>query len=93
MTEERVVEIVGSGLFTVITSAAPPLIIGLSVGLLVAIFQTVTSIQEQTLAFVPKIVAVLFALVIFGPFILNNIVGFFRDLVIRLPELVIPVYL
>jgi len=90
MTQERVIEIIGDGLFTVILSAAPPLLIGLSIGLIVAIFQTVTSIQEQTLAFVPKIVGVLFALIIFGPFILNNIVGFFTDLVTRLPQLVIP---
>ncbi|MCL2016137.1 MAG: flagellar biosynthesis protein FliQ [Defluviitaleaceae bacterium] len=90
MTEQRVIDMVASGLFTIILSAAPPLLMGLAVGLIVAIFQTVTSIQEQTLAFVPKIVAVLVALVIFGPFIIGNITQYFREIVISLPELIVP---
>ena len=90
MTDQRVIDAVTNGLLTVILSAAPPLIIGLSVGLMVSIFQTVTSIQEQTLAFVPKIVAVLGSIIIFGPFILNNITGFFQNIVRELPNLVIP---
>ena len=90
MTEERVLDAMSSGLFTILFSAAPPLIMGLSVGLIVAIFQTVTSIQEQTLAFVPKIIAVMLALIIFGPFILANIVGFFQEMVVSLPDLVVP---
>ncbi|MCL2398220.1 MAG: flagellar biosynthesis protein FliQ [Defluviitaleaceae bacterium] len=90
MTQDRVIDIVGNGLFTVLLSAAPPLLMGLAVGLTVSIFQTVTSIQEQTLAFVPKIVAVLVSLIIFGPFILSNITGFFNNLVTNLPNLVVP---
>lgn len=90
MTEQRVIDAVTSGLFTIILSAIPPLAMGLAVGLIVAIFQTVTSIQEQTLAFVPKIIAVMVAIVIFGPFILNNIVSFFREMVTGLPYFVVP---
>ena len=90
MTQDRVIDIVCSGLLTVLLSAAPPLLMGLSVGLIVSIFQTVTSIQEQTLAFVPKIVAVLASLIIFGPFILSNITSYFNELVTNLPNLVVP---
>ena len=90
MTEQSVIDAMTNGMFTIILSSAPPLIMGLSVGLIVSIFQTVTSIQEQTLAFVPKIIAVLVSIVIFGPFILNNIVSFFTNTVRMLPELVVP---
>jgi len=90
MTEELVLDVVTNALFTIISTAAPPLIMGLTVGLLVSIFQTVTSIQEQTLAFVPKILSVLGAIIFFGPFMLGNLVGFFRGLVENLPYAVVP---
>jgi len=90
MSEDRVIDAMASGLFTIILAASPPLILGLAVGLMVSIFQTVTSIQEQTLAFVPKIIAVMASLIIFGPFILSTIVGFFRQMVINLPYFVVP---
>ena len=89
MTQEIVLDVVSRGLFTIILTAAPPLIMGLSVGLMVAIFQTVTSIQEQTLAFVPKIIAVLLAMVIFGAYMLSNLTGFFEQLVINLPNYIL----
>ena len=90
MTEQSVIDAMSRGIFTIIISAGPPLLIGLSVGLIVAIFQTVTSIQEQTLAFVPKIIAVMVSIIIFGPFMLGNLVGFFQELVRNLPYLVRP---
>ncbi|MCL1988141.1 MAG: flagellar biosynthesis protein FliQ [Firmicutes bacterium] len=90
MTEQVVIDMIAAGLFTIIISAAPPLLVGLAVGLTVSIFQTVTSIQEQTLAFVPKIVAVLIALVAFGPFIISNITEYFSTIVTSLPELIVP---
>ena len=90
MTEDRVIDALSSGMYTIITTAAPPLIIGLAVGLTVSIFQTVTSIQEQTLSFVPKIIAVLVAIVVFGPFMLNNMTSFFQEIVRNLPNLVVP---
>ena len=58
MTVDLVVELANKALYTVILTSAPVLIISLVIGLIVSIFQTVTSIQEQTLTFVPKIVAV-----------------------------------
>ena len=58
MTEGQVLDIARQALYTIILCSAPLLIISLVVGLVVSIFQTVTSIQEQTLTFVPKIISV-----------------------------------
>ena len=72
MTPETVIAIAEEGIWTVLIISGPLLIIALVVGLLVSIFQATTQIQEQTLAFVPKIVAVLLGLVIFGPWMLSH---------------------
>ena len=64
---------------TIMTSlllSAPPLIIGLAVGLIISVFQAVTQIQEQTLTFVPKLIAILLSLVVFGPWMINILMGF-----------------
>ena len=90
MTQEIIIDLMRGGLYTIVVTAAPPLLMGLIVGLAVSIFQTVTSIQEQTLAFVPKIVAVLVSLLLFGPFMLNNLTAFFEQLVTQLPDLITP---
>lgn len=58
MTEGQVLDVAKEAIYTIIICSAPMLIISLVVGLIVSIFQTVTSIQEQTLTFVPKIIAV-----------------------------------
>ena len=63
-----------------IITSAPLLLVSLIVGLIVSIFQTVTSIQEQTLTFVPKILAVFITLMIGGSWMLNNMSGFMVDL-------------
>lgn len=76
MTVEAVMDIARETLWVIITSAAPLLLISLVVGLVISIFQTVTSIQEQTLTFVPKILAVFLGMMLFGGWILNNIVDF-----------------
>ena len=75
MNEEMVVQLLRRAVETVLLAAAPMMISGLAVGLLVSIFQAATQINEQTLAFAPKIVAVLVALIIAGPFILNMVLG------------------
>ena len=77
MTPDVVIDIIREGLYTVLLVAAPPLIMGLAAGLIMAIFQTVTSIQEPTLAFIPKFLAVLGALIIAGPFMLNQLTSYF----------------
>jgi flagellar biosynthetic protein FliQ len=61
---------------TVILCAAPLLIVAMVVGLTISVFQATTQINEQTLAFVPKIVCVLLSLLLFGSFILTTITGF-----------------
>ncbi|MCD9023375.1 flagellar biosynthesis protein FliQ [Cohnella silvisoli] len=80
MSSEFVIGLAGQALYTVLKVSAPMLGIGLIVGLLVSIFQATTQIQEQTLAFVPKIIAVFLALLIFGPWILNIMVDFTSNL-------------
>ena len=69
----EVIGILRNAIFTVIVCAAPMLIVAMAVGLLISIFQATTQINEQTLAFVPKIVAVMLALLIFGGFIFSTI--------------------
>ena len=76
MTDVLVVEIIREGLTTVLTVAGPMLNVGLTVGLLVSVFQATTQIQEQTLSFIPKIVAIFLTMVICGPWILQVLVGF-----------------
>lgn len=76
MSSEFIIGLAGQAVFTVLKVSAPMLLIGLTVGLIVSIFQATTQIQEQTLAFVPKIVAVLVALLLFGPWILSTLVDF-----------------
>lgn len=69
----------------VLLVCAPMLGLGLTVGLLVSIFQATTSIQEQTLAFIPKIIAVFVAILIFGPWMLRIMVEFFTGIFVNVP--------
>ena len=80
ITVEAVTDIARDAIYTMIITSAPLLLVSLIVGLIVSIFQTVTSIQEQTLTFVPKILAVFITLMIGGSWILNNMSGFMVDL-------------
>jgi len=80
MTVDDVTQIIRSGLYTIIISAAPLLLVSLVVGLVISIFQTVTSIQEQTLTFVPKILAVFTVLMLVGHWMINNMTTFTIDL-------------
>lgn len=80
MTTNDVTVIAEQAIFTIIKCAAPMLLVSLCVGLIVSIFQTVTSIQEQTLTFVPKVLAIFLMLIITGHWILNNMVEFMTGL-------------
>ena len=80
MTEGQVLDVAKEAIYTIIICSAPMLIISLVVGLIVSIFQTVTSIQEQTLTFVPKIIAVFVGFMIFGSWILSNLSEFVTTL-------------
>jgi flagellar biosynthetic protein FliQ len=83
-------DIVREGLFTIVLVSMPPLLLGLIAGLVMAIFQTVTSIQEPTLAFIPKILAVLLAIIAFGPFMLNQLNSFFIGLTSNFNQIIHP---
>ena len=80
MTEGQVLDVARDALYTIIICPAPLLIISLVVGLIISIFQTVTSIQEQTLTFVPKIICVFIGILVFGSWILNNLTEFIERL-------------
>lgn len=80
MTIDAVADIARDALFLIIEVSLPVLLISLIVGLIISIFQTVTSIQEQTLTFVPKIIAVFLGLMIFGPWMMQNMVDFITRL-------------
>jgi len=80
-----VIDIGREALYVVLTVIAPVLGAGLLTGLLVAILQATTQIQEQTLAFVPKIFAVLISIGFFGPWILSTIIDFVTELFESIP--------
>ncbi len=80
MTQGQVLDIVRDAIYNIIICSAPLLLVSLVVGLIVSIFQTVTSIQEQTLTFVPKIVAVFLGMLIFGAFILTTMTDYITEL-------------
>ncbi|MBP3421047.1 MAG: flagellar biosynthesis protein FliQ [Lachnospiraceae bacterium] len=75
-----VIQMANQALFLIIKVSAPILLVSLIVGLIVSIFQTVTSIQEQTLTFVPKILAVFLCLMLLGSWMMDNLSGFMTEL-------------
>lgn len=80
MSIDDVTAIAGEALFLIIKTAAPLLLVSLIVGLLISIFQTVTSIQEQTLTFVPKIICVFLAIMVLGHWMMNGMTGYMVEL-------------
>ncbi|MBE5969630.1 MAG: flagellar biosynthesis protein FliQ [Lachnospiraceae bacterium] len=80
MTEDAVLDIFSDAVWTIIITAAPLLLISLVVGLVVSIFQAVTSIQEQTLTFIPKILAIFIGILLLGSFMLNNVTTYMEML-------------
>ncbi len=88
MTTGDVMEVTVQAIWLVLKCSAPPLLVSLLVGLVISIFQTVTSIQEQTLTFVPKMLSIFLTLIICGDWILNNILSFIQDLYSRFGDFV-----
>ncbi|SFI06143.1 flagellar biosynthesis protein FliQ [Selenomonas caprae] len=86
MSGDLVVQLGQEALFVVMLVAAPMLGLGLMVGLMVSVFQATTSIQEQTLAFIPKIIAVFVAILIFGPWMLRIMVEYLTNVLVNLPS-------
>ena len=85
MSGDLVIQLGQEALMIVLLVSAPMLGLGLIVGLLVSIFQATTSIQEQTLAFIPKIIAVFVAILIFGPWMLKIMVEYLTHILVNLP--------
>lgn len=80
MDIDNVTTITRTALYTVIKCSAPMLLVSLVIGLAVSIFQTVTSIQEQTLTFVPKVIGIFAAIMLLGHWIMNEVVTFTEQL-------------
>ena len=80
MTIDDIIRISSDALYTIVITSAPVLLVSLVVGLIVSIFQTVTSIQEQTLTFVPKILGVFAAMILCGSWMINNMKDFMVEL-------------
>ncbi|ANB59642.1 flagellar biosynthesis protein FliQ [Anoxybacteroides amylolyticum] len=76
MNANVVIQLAERGVYMVLVVCGPLMLLALAVGLLISIFQATTQIQEQTLAFVPKIVAVLIGLIFFGPWMLSRMVSY-----------------
>ncbi len=83
-----VIDIGREALYTVLLIIAPVLGLGLLTGLIVAIFQATTQIQEQTLAFIPKIIVVLFSIGFFGPWIVAKFTDFVYELFNKIPYII-----
>ncbi|QTM99426.1 MULTISPECIES: flagellar biosynthesis protein FliQ [Sediminibacillus] len=88
MSGDFVISLAQQGIYTILMVTGPLLLLALVVGLLVSIFQATTQIQEQTLAFIPKIVAVLVGLVFFGPWMLTRMVEFAANIFQNLNQFV-----
>ncbi|NYE06769.1 flagellar biosynthetic protein FliQ [Bacillus niacini] len=88
MTTEVILRIAQESIYTILIVIAPVAGVALVVGLLVSIFQATTQIQEQTLAFVPKIVAVFLTILFFGSWMLNYVVDFTQNLLGNLSQFV-----
>ena len=84
MSQGEVVDLIRNGLWLSIEVAGPMLIMGLIVGLIVSVIQTTTSIQEQTLTFIPKLVAIFFAMLVFGPYMIESLVSYTQDLILKI---------
>ncbi len=80
ISQEAILDIAREAIYCIIVTSAPLLLVSLVIGLIVSIFQTITSIQEQTLTFVPKILAVFATMMLIGSWMLGNMSTFMSDL-------------
>ena len=88
MTTDTVLELTMSAIELGMKIALPILLVGLGVGLVISVFQAITQIQEQTLTFIPKIVATVAVLVIGGPWMLDQLLQYTTELWLSIPDLV-----
>ena len=88
MTTDTVIQLTMVAIELAMKIALPILLIGLGVGLVVSVFQAITQIQEQTLTFIPKIVATVAVMVVGGPWMLDQLLQYTTELWLSIPELV-----
>jgi len=88
MDQDTVVNLATQAMTLALKVAGPLLLAGLVIGLLVSIFQAVTSIQEQSLSFIPKIIGVAVIIVVLGPWMLDQLVSYAQNLYLSIPQLV-----
>jgi flagellar biosynthetic protein FliQ len=88
MNSDTAIHVTSQAMIVAVKISAPFLLAGLIVGLLVSIFQAVTSIQEQTLAFIPKIIVTGVVIALGGPWMLDQMVGYTHDLYASIPSMV-----
>mgnify|MGYP003130022617 CR=1 FL=1 len=88
MTPESVLDIGREALHLTMLLAGPLLLSALAVGLLIGVFQAATQIQEMTLSFIPKLIALVFALLLAGPWMLHVLVDYSRNLFAAIPALI-----
>ena len=88
MSPESVLSIAQQALLVTLMMAAPPLLAALLTGLIVSVFQAATQINEMTLSFIPKLVAIFVVLVLFGPWMLGIMLDYMRELFTNLPAMI-----
>jgi flagellar biosynthetic protein FliQ len=88
MNQDTVVSLATQAMTLAIEIAGPMMLVGLVIGLVVSVFQAVTSIQEQSLSFIPKIVGLAALVVILGPWMLGQLVNYAENLYISIPQLI-----
>lgn len=88
MTSDKIIDISHEVIWTVVEVSAPLLLISLIIGLIISVLQTITSIQEQTLTFVPKFVAIMIVLLLCGSWIMNKVAGLLTDIMEQIPTLI-----
>ncbi len=88
MNEADVLGVGREALFVVLKTSGPIMLSGLAIGLIIALFQALTTIQEMTLTFVPKIIVIFFAIIVFLPFMMTTVIEFARTLFDRMVAVV-----
>lgn len=88
MTQDSVVNLATQAMTLALEIAGPILLVGLVIGLTVSLFQAVTSIQEQALSFIPKIVGLALLIVLLGPWMLGKLVLYATNLYVSIPSLI-----
>lgn len=88
MTSDTIISLMTTAMELALKISAPVLVVGLVVGVVISIFQAITQIQEQTLSFVPKIIASAVVLIVAGPWLLNELVTYTEELWRSIPDLI-----